>query len=74
MIKQILLGLLTGYQNIISPLLHQLLGQKTLCRYEVSCSEFAKQAIQQKGVVKGLSVALARFLSCQPLAKPYEYR
>lgn len=71
--KQIFLVVLSGYQKIISPLLHQLLGQRTLCRYEVSCSEFAKQAIQQKGVIKGVRLTALRFLSCNPLTKSYEY-
>ena len=69
--KKILLVAITGYQRIISPLLHQLLGQTNLCRYEVSCSEFAKAAIEQKGVIKGVKLSLMRLLSCQPLAKPY---
>lgn len=71
--KTILLTAITIYQKIISPLLHQLLGQKNLCRYEVSCSEFTKQVIKEKGVFRGLKIAIARFLTCQPFAKPYEY-
>ena len=71
--KNFFIGLLVIYQKIISPLLHQLVGQKNLCRYEVSCSQFAIQSIQQKGVLTGLKIATIRFLSCQPLAKHYEY-
>ena len=69
--KNTLILAITFYQKIISPLLHQLLGQKNLCRYEVSCSDFAKDAISKKGVITGSKMSFFRFLSCQPLAKPY---
>jgi putative component of membrane protein insertase Oxa1/YidC/SpoIIIJ protein YidD len=71
--KTILLTAITFYQKILSPLLHQLLGQRNLCRYEVSCSEFAKQAIKKEGIITGIKISVARFLTCQPFAKPYEY-
>jgi uncharacterized protein len=69
--KTLVLFLLTGYKIVISPLLHQLLGQKSLCRYEVSCSEYAKQVIEKRGVIRGVKLALVRFLSCQPFSKSY---
>jgi uncharacterized protein len=69
--KTAILLLLTGYQQIVSPLLHQLLGQKTLCRYEVSCSNYAKTVIQTQGVHKGIFMAVRRLLSCQPFIKSY---
>lgn len=69
--KTFVLFILKTYQVIISPLIHQLLGQKTLCRYEVSCSKFAKDAISNDGVVKGSMLAIKRFLSCQPFTKSY---
>lgn len=56
---------------IISPLLHQLLGQKSMCRYEVSCSKYAQQTISKYGVLKGGRLALSRLLSCQPFSKSY---
>jgi len=69
--KNILILAITIYQKFISPLLHQLLGQKNLCRYEVSCSEFAKDVITKKGVITGSRIAIARLISCQPFTKPY---
>lgn len=72
--KSLTLFLLTIYQSIVSPLLHQLLGQKNLCRYEVSCSDFAKEAITKYGVFKGGSMAVKRVLSCQPFTKGYGNR
>jgi len=67
--KTLALLLLTGYQNIISPLLHQLLGQKNMCRYEKSCSEYAKEVVMKYGVIKGGALSLKRLLLCQPFVK-----
>jgi putative membrane protein insertion efficiency factor len=67
--KKLLLFLLAGYKIVISPLLHMLLGQKSLCRYEISCSEYARQAIEKYGALKGTMFAISRFLSCQPFMK-----
>lgn len=52
------------YQYTLSPIFTSVLG--TRCRYEVSCSEFAKQSIQKYGIGKGGVLALRRLLSCQP--------
>jgi len=69
--KRLVLLLLSGYKTIISPLLHQLLGQKSMCRYEISCSEYAQEVISKHGIIKGGSLALSRLLSCQPFSKFY---
>lgn len=39
------------------------------CRYEVSCSEYAKQAISRYGVLKGVGLGFKRILSCNPWHK-----
>ena len=36
------------------------------CRYTPSCSEYAIEAIQQHGAVKGLTLATKRISSCHP--------
>lgn len=64
--NKILLSIITLYQTFISPFLKQLLGIKKMCRYEVTCSVYAKQAINQYGVGKGFVLSLRRILSCQP--------
>lgn len=69
--KTLLLLLLKGYQVILSPLLHQLMGQSTMCRYEITCSAYAKDVIIKHGAFKGSMLALKRFFSCQPFVKPY---
>ena len=69
--KTVFVAFITFYQKIISPLLHQLVGQKNLCRYEVTCSEFAKEAIMKHGVVKGSILAMNRLLHCQSFVTKY---
>lgn len=51
------------YQYTISPLL----GMH--CRYNPSCSEYMKEAIQYFGLVRGMKIGLTRLLRCQPLCK-----
>jgi uncharacterized protein len=51
---------LRAYQLLISPLL----GQH--CKYYPSCSEYAVQAIQRFGILRGLVLAGWRLLRCNP--------
>jgi len=51
-------GALLGYQKIVS---QQLARQ---CPYEISCSNFSKQAIQEFGVFKGVFIGADRILRC----------
>jgi len=69
--KTSILFLLTIYQRIGSPLLHQLLGQKNMCRYEKSCSEYAKEVIGNHGVLQGSFLAVKRLLSCSSFTQSY---
>jgi putative membrane protein insertion efficiency factor len=48
------------YQWLVSPLL----GQR--CKYYPSCSEYAVQAIQRFGILRGLVLAGWRLLRCNP--------
>lgn len=54
------------YQKEVSPQLHQKKGVERICRYEPSCSEYAKQAIEQKGALLGSLDAAQRICSCNP--------
>lgn len=62
--KLIFLFLIRIYQTIFSPIFVLLLGHS--CRFTPTCSEYAYQAIDKYGVVKGLRLAIPRFLSCRP--------
>jgi putative component of membrane protein insertase Oxa1/YidC/SpoIIIJ protein YidD len=43
------------------------LGTNHFCRYTPTCSDFAKTAIAQYGLIKGGFMATLRILSCQPI-------
>jgi putative membrane protein insertion efficiency factor len=51
-----------AYQHLISPLL----GQR--CRYYPSCSEYAAQAIERFGILRGAVLAGWRLLRCNPFS------
>ncbi len=61
--KRILLWLIVFYQKQISPL------HPGCCRFVPTCSEYALEAIQTWGAVRGLGLALWRVLRCNPLCK-----
>lgn len=48
------------YQYIISPMI----GPR--CRFEPTCSHYAKQALLEYGVFKGLVLAIKRLSKCHP--------
>lgn len=64
--KYFFITLITLYQRIISPLLHQLLGIKAGCRNMPTCSEYAIEALREHGTGKGLLLAVLRLINCQP--------
>jgi uncharacterized protein len=38
------------------------------CRYNISCSQYTKEAILEFGVIKGVGFGIKRIISCNPLA------
>ena len=63
LLRQIICFPIKVYQYFISPLL------KSSCRYYPSCSHYAESAIKQRGVSKGLWMALKRISRCHPWAE-----
>jgi len=55
--------LLRFYQRFISPVF----GPR--CRYYPSCSEYAVQAVERFGILRGLVLAGWRLLRCNPLSR-----
>ena len=39
------------------------------CKYEPTCSEYTKQAIEKYGVFKGIFIGIKRILRCNPFSK-----
>jgi hypothetical protein len=64
-----LLRQIARYQVHISPRLKQALRVERLCPYEPSCSEYARQAIEQYGSVRGSLMAAGRLARCNPFTK-----
>lgn len=58
--RRFLVGCLRLYQKFVSPLL------PPSCRFHPSCSEYMRQAIQKKGVFKGILLGLRRVACCHP--------
>ena len=58
--RQILAAMVAGYQRLVSPLLPR------ACRFVPTCSEYARQAILEHGVRRGVGLALARLVRCNP--------
>lgn len=57
------------YQQDIGPALKAKLGKEDICRYEPSCSQYAKEAVEKYGQVKGSAMAAKRLLMCNPWSK-----
>ncbi|HEY6932704.1 MAG TPA: membrane protein insertion efficiency factor YidD [Marmoricola sp.] len=61
-LRYLLIGLLTGYRLLISPLYGQ------VCRYHPSCSTYALEAVKTHGSIKGSWLAVRRLVRCHPWA------
>jgi len=61
--KFLVLDILGVYKVMVSPFL------PPACRFEPSCSEYARDAVEKYGAMKGSWMALKRILRCQPLCK-----
>lgn len=62
-LRQVIIFPLRAYQVLISPLL----GQH--CRFYPSCSHYAIEAIEKRGIFTGICLATWRLLRCQPFSQ-----
>lgn len=53
-------GLVRAYQLLLSPVL------PPSCRFLPTCSDYAAEAIERHGAIRGLALALWRLLRCNP--------
>ncbi len=63
MMKKVVLSLIKFYRKSISP------GRSPCCRFTPTCSQYALDAINKYGVIKGSLMALYRILRCNPFCK-----
>ncbi|MBN1781787.1 membrane protein insertion efficiency factor YidD [bacterium] len=59
-LRILLIGLLKFYQRTISPFLPR------ACRFYPTCSDYAIQAIDKYGVMRGSFLSLRRLFRCHP--------
>ena len=57
--KRLLIAMVKFYRRNISP----------CCRYIPTCSQYALEALEKYGALKGSWLALRRFLRCHPFHK-----
>ena len=58
--RKVLISLLKLYKVAISPLL------PPSCRFVPTCSEYAREAIERYGALRGMWMSLRRLLRCHP--------
>ena len=63
-LKKILISIIRFYRKYLS----KLKGRGT-CIYVPTCSEYAIEALEKHGVVKGSLLAIFRILRCNPFSK-----
>ena len=61
--KLAVLRLLAAYKWAISPML------PPACRYVPTCSEYAMEAVERYGALRGGLLAVARLLRCHPFSR-----
>lgn len=63
MMRRMLLAAIRFYRKYISP------GLPPRCRFIPTCSQYALEAVEKYGALKGGWLALRRFLRCHPFHK-----
>ena len=61
--KFLVLDLLGIYKAVVSPFL------PPACRFEPTCSEYTRQAVEKYGALKGSWIGFKRIMRCQPFCK-----
>ncbi|MBI4059078.1 membrane protein insertion efficiency factor YidD [Candidatus Microgenomates bacterium] len=57
------------YRIVISPLVNQLTGTYSSCRYFPTCSQYFEQAVRKYGWLRGGAMGFKRIANCHPGGK-----
>jgi uncharacterized protein len=60
MIERLVVALLAGYKLLVSPFV------PPCCRFVPTCSDYARLALMEHGLLRGTGLALLRLARCQP--------
>lgn len=60
MIRRAAVATIRAYKRLVSPIL------PPACRFQPTCSEYAVEAIEKHGVLRGVSLSLRRIVRCAP--------
>lgn len=63
MMRKILISIIRFYRKYISPL------KKPCCRFYPTCSQYALEALEKYGALKGTFLAIKRILRCNPFCE-----
>ena len=66
-VKHILIALVKFYRKYISPL------TPPTCRYVPTCSQYALEALEKYGALKGGWLAVKRICRCHPFHKGHDF-
>lgn len=58
--RRLLAEVVRGYKRFVSPFM------PPACRFQPTCSDYAAEAIEVHGVLKGSALAASRLLRCHP--------
>ncbi len=61
--KFLVLDILSIYKVAVSPFL------PPACRFEPTCSDYTRQAVEKYGAIRGTWMGVKRILRCQPFCK-----
>jgi putative membrane protein insertion efficiency factor len=63
--RLVAVGVVAIYRAALSPVIHAMNGPA--CRFEPSCSVYARDAIAEYGIFRGGAMALWRIARCNPI-------
>ena len=62
-VRRLVTGTLAFYKRFVSPLL------PPACRFEPTCSEYTREAVEMYGVGRGLWLGMLRLARCHPWSR-----